>query len=207
MVQTQVAARGITDGRVLAVMSSLPRHLFVGEALAGHAYGDAALPIGEGQTISQPYIVARMTDMLALTGSEDVLEIGTGSGYQTAVLARLCRRVFTIERLPALSDQARRRLLREMKIYNVLYRIGDGTLGWPEARTFDRILVTAGAPSVPEPLLRQLAVGGMLVIPQGPLEAQRLVRITRSAAGYQREVLDACRFVPLIGEQAWNKAI
>ncbi|MBF0159398.1 MAG: protein-L-isoaspartate(D-aspartate) O-methyltransferase [Magnetococcales bacterium] len=203
MVLTQISARGIDDTRVLAAMRSVPRHLFVDEALADRAYNDAPLPIGEGQTISQPYIVARMTAMLQLTGGESVLEIGTGSGYQTAVLAQLCHKVFTIERLPNLADMARKRLL-QLGIYNVVYRTGDGSLGWPDQRLFDRILVTAGAPAVPERLTDQLTVGGMMVLPEGDRQQQRLVRVVRYVAGIRRELFDSCRFVPLVGDQAWS---
>ncbi|MBF0124518.1 MAG: protein-L-isoaspartate(D-aspartate) O-methyltransferase [Magnetococcales bacterium] len=204
MVFTQIVARGIDDAKLLAVMGSIPRHLFVDEALADRAYNDAPLPIGEGQTISQPYIVARMTAMLQLTGDEEILEVGTGSGYQTAVLARLCRKVFTIERLPSLAEAARKRLLCQLGIYNVVYRVGDGSLGWPEQRLFDRILVTAGAPAVPERLTAQLTVGGMLVLPEGDIHRQHLVRVVRYVAGIRREQFDPCRFVPLVGDQAWS---
>ena len=186
-------------------MGDLPRHLFVDEALAGRAYGNATLPIGKGQTLSQPYTVARMTEALELTGDEEVLEIGTGSGYQTSVLAGLSRKVFTVERIAALADAARQRL-RRMGFHNVVYRIGDGSLGWPEPRLFDRILVTAGTPVIPENLIGQLAVGGSLLIPEGDEHSQYLIRITRKEAeGIHREVLEACRFVPLVGEQGWRE--
>ncbi|MBF0161362.1 MAG: protein-L-isoaspartate(D-aspartate) O-methyltransferase [Magnetococcales bacterium] len=201
MVREQLA--GIRDPRVLQVMGEVPRHLFVDEALAGRAYGCATLPIGNGQTLSRPYTVARMTEALALTGSEEVLEIGTGSGYQTAVLARLCRRVFTVERLANLADGARQRL-RHLGLHNVCYRIADGSLGWPEPRLFDRILVAAGTPVVPDNLTRQLAVGGSLLIPEGNAQSQYLIRLLRQAEDVVcREVLESCRFVPLVGEQGW----
>ena len=205
MVRELLEAQGIRDPRVLAVMGRVPRHLFVDEALAWEAYGDATLPIGEGQTLSQPYTVARMTEALGLTGDEEVLEIGTGSGYQTSVLAGLCRKVFTIERLPALAENARKRL-RRLGFHNVVYRIGDGTLGWPEARRFDRILVTAGTPLVPENLTGQLAVGGSMLVPEGGKEHQSMLRlIRRDEEVVDRENLEPCRFVPLVGAQGWSE--
>ncbi|MBF0446030.1 MAG: protein-L-isoaspartate(D-aspartate) O-methyltransferase [Magnetococcales bacterium] len=203
MVQTQLVQRGINDPRVLAVMRGVLRHLFVDEALAGRAYSDSALPIGEGQTISQPFIVARMTESLQLVGDEEVLEIGTGSGYQTAVLAGLCKKVYTIERHTKLADKARRKL-RNLNIHNVIYRNGDGTLGWPEDRLFDRILVTAGAPVVPESLIDQLSIGGFLLIPEGGADCQELVRLIKQEDGsIKREILEMCRFVPLVGAKGW----
>jgi protein-L-isoaspartate(D-aspartate) O-methyltransferase len=205
MVREQLLAHGIRDLRVLKVMGTLPRHLFVDEALAGRAYGTATLPIGNGQTLSQPYTVARMTEALALTGGEEVLEIGTGSGYQTAVLAGLSRRVFTIERIAVLAEMARQRL-RRLGFHSVIYRVGDGSLGWPEPRRFDRILVAAGTPVVPENLTNQLAVGGSLLIPEGDEHSQQLLRIVRTGEEtMQREVLEPCRFVPLVGEQGWRE--
>ena len=205
MVREQLENHGIHNPRVLKVMGDLPRHLFVEEALAGRAYGNATLPIGKGQTLSQPYTVARMSEALELTGDEEVLEIGTGSGYQTSVLAGLCRKVFTIERLSTLAEMARQRL-RRMGCYNVVYRIGDGSLGWPEPRCFDRILVAAGTPVIPENLTRQLAIGGTLLIPEGSKHTQHLIRITHEKEGtIRREVLGACCFVPLVGEQGWHE--
>jgi protein-L-isoaspartate(D-aspartate) O-methyltransferase len=205
MVQEQLLQRQIHDPRVVRVMGQLPRHLFVDEALAGLAYTQATLPIGNGQTLSQPYTVARMTEALALSGAEEVLEIGTGSGYQTAVLAALSQRVFTIERIPALAELARQRL-RRLGCHNVIYRMGDGTLGWPEVRQFDRILVAAGTPVVPENLTNQLTVGGSLLIPEGDEHNQQLLRIVRtSTESLQREVLENCRFVPLVGAQGWRE--
>ncbi|MEO5363473.1 MAG: protein-L-isoaspartate(D-aspartate) O-methyltransferase [Magnetococcus sp. DMHC-8] len=204
MVQEQLLDQRIRDPRVLKVMGNVPRHLFVDEALAGLAYSGAALPIGKGQTLSQPYTVARMTEALALTGTEEVLEIGTGSGYQTAVLAGLCHRVFTIERIAGLAEVARQRL-RHLGFHNVIYRIGDGSLGWPESRCFDRILVAAGTPVIPERLTSQLAIGGALLIPEGDAQAQQLIRIVREGEeAIRREVLESCRFVPLVGEQGWR---
>lgn len=206
MVREQLENHGIHDPRVLRVMGTLPRHLFVDEALAGRAYGNATLPIGNGQTLSQPYTVARMTEALELDGTEEVLEIGTGSGYQTSVLAGLTRKVYSIERLTGLANIARQRL-RRLGYYNVVYRIGDGTLGWPEHRLFDRILVAAGTPVIPDNLIKQLSVGGSLLIPEGSEYAQHLIRITRQDdAKIQREVLEACCFVPLVGEQGWRES-
>lgn len=206
MVREQLEDQGIHDPRVLTVMRDTPRHLFVDEALAGRAYGNATLPIGEGQTLSQPYTVARMTESLELTGREEVLEIGTGSGYQTSILAKLSLKVFTVERLPSLADAARKRL-RRMGCLNVVYRIGDGTLGWPEPRLFDRILITAGTPVVPENLTSQLAVGGSLLVPEGGKHTQYLIRLTRiDKETIQRESLEPCRFVPLVGEQGWQES-
>lgn len=206
MVQEQLVNQHIRDPRLLRVMEGVPRHLFVDEALAGRAYGNATLPIGNGQTLSQPYTVARMTEALSLTGTEEVLEIGTGSGYQTAVLARLSHKVYTIERILSLADMARQRL-RRLGFHNVIYRVGDGTLGWPEPRRFDRILVAAGTPVIPENLTNQLAVGGSLLIPEGSEEIQYLIRLIRTdEETICREVLEACRFVPLVGEQGWHEA-
>ncbi len=204
MVREQLVKRGIHDPRVLAVMRRVLRHLFVDEALAGRAYSDATLPIGEGQTLSQPFIVARMTEALMLSGPEEVLEIGTGSGYQTSVLSGLCQKVYTIERHAVLAENARKRL-RRLNIHNVIYRTGDGTLGWPEPRQFDRILVTAGAPVIPETLIEQLAIGGFMLIPEGGKKSQELVRLVKqSEREVKREVLEPCRFVPLVGARGWS---
>lgn len=204
MVQEQIINRGITAPRLIEVLLKIPRHLFVQEAMAAQAYSDGPLPIGEKQTISQPYMVALMTDLLELTGTEHLLEIGTGSGYQTAVLASLCRRVYTIERIRPLALQARK-VLDSLGLLNVNIRIGDGTLGWPEESPFDAILVTAGAPAVPETLAAQLAPGGRLVIPVGDAANQTLLRIRKAADGtLQQESLAGCRFVPLIGQQGWQ---
>jgi protein-L-isoaspartate(D-aspartate) O-methyltransferase len=204
MVDRQVRGRGITDPRVLAAMEEVPRHLFVEEALRGQAYGDAPLPIGERQTISQPFMVARMSEALALRSGDKVLEIGTGSGYQTAVLARLAGRIFSVERLPDLARRARR-LLDASGCANVHVRVSDGTLGWEEEAPFEAIIVTAGAPSVPAEYRQQLAVGGRLVIPVGDRGGQTLKRITRvGQRSYQEEDLLDCRFVPLIGLRGWG---
>ena len=203
MVETQLVARGIRDPEVLRAMGRIPRHLFVEEALRDHAYGDGALPIGHGQTISQPYMVALMTEALRLTGEEKVLEIGTGSGYQTAVLAEVAERVFSIERVAPLYRRTRE-LLDRLGIHKVVLMNGDGTLGWAEHAPFDAILVTAGAPHVPEQLAAQLVPGGRLVIPVGERDVQRLLRITRTPAGLAREELGGVVFVSLIGRDGWD---
>jgi protein-L-isoaspartate(D-aspartate) O-methyltransferase len=204
MVDRQIRGRGITDPRVLAAMLQVPRHLFVEEALRGQAYGDAPLPIGERQTISQPFMVAKMSEALLLQGGEKVLEIGTGSGYQTAVLARIAGRVFSVERLPDLARRARR-LLDAIGCANVHVRVSDGTLGWEDEAPFDGIIVTAGAPRVPPEYRQQLAVGGRLLIPVGGRGGQLLKRITRtSQTAFREEDLLDCRFVPLIGEHGWG---
>lgn len=202
MVAEQLERRGIRDPRVLRAVSKVPRHVFVEEALVGRAYGDYPLPIGEGQTISQPYMVALMSEALGLAGHERVLEIGTGSGYQTAVLAELCGKVFTIERLKSLSDRAMRRL-DELGYYNVLARVGDGTLGWREEAPFDAVMVTAAAPEVPAALLDQLAVKGRLVLPVGDAHTQVLRKCVREDTEFRWTDLGGCVFVKLIGQQGW----
>lgn len=194
----------IVDERVLEVMSQIPRHMFVPEAIKFQAYKDNALPIAGGQTISQPFIVARMTALLGLTGSEKVLEIGAGSGYQTAILASLARKVFAIERLDMLAREADARL-RTLGYRNVDLRAGDGTNGWETYMPYDAILVAAGGPEIPEPLVKQLKVGGKLVIPVGDeLKSQNLIRVTRTELGSTAENLGPCSFVPLIGEFGWQ---
>lgn len=201
----QVKGQGVSDPLVLDAMLQVPRHLFVEEALQNQAYGDFPLPIGEKQTISHPYMVAAMTEALRLQGGESVLEIGTGSGYQAAVLARIAARVYSIERFPSLARRARR-LLDQAGYGNVNIKLTDGTLGWEEASPFDGILVTAGAPSVPEEYLKQLAPGGRLVIPVGDRQGQNLVRFTRTGAkSFIEERLIACRFVPLVGRFGWKE--
>lgn len=206
MVQEQIIARGITSPRVIETLLKIPRHLFVQEAMADQAYNDGALPIGEKQTISQPYMVALMSELLELKAQDHVLEIGTGSGYQTAVLASLCRRVWTIERIRPLAMQARK-VLDALHLLNVNIKVGDGTLGWPEEAPFDAILVTAGAPAVPEALAQQLAPGGRLVIPVGDEASQTILRIRKEADGsLTSETGVGCRFVPLIGQQGWQTA-
>jgi protein-L-isoaspartate(D-aspartate) O-methyltransferase len=194
----------IASDRVLAVMNRVPRHLFVPEALRAQAYKDNALPISSGQTISQPFIVAKMTELLELTGREKVLEIGAGSGYQTAVLANLSRAVFAIERLPNLADPAKTRL-KQLGLLNVSLKCDDGTSGWPMYAPFDAILVAAGSPQIPEPLIGQLKVGGCLVIPIGrDQKTQVLIRVIRTEAGYSTENFGPCSFVPLIGQFGWE---
>jgi len=208
MVEHQLAARGIDDPLVLAAMGKVPREKFVSAGQARLAYRDGALPIAEGQTISQPYIVARMTAALRLVPTDRVLEIGTGSGYAAAVLAEIAAEVYTVERLAGLAERARQRLA-ELGYANVHVLTGDGTLGWPEHAPYDAIVATAGGPGAPQALLDQLAIGGRLVIPLGadPYE-QRLVRIVRlEAQEYQREGLEAVAFVPLIGAQGWPAGV
>ena len=203
MVRQQIEARGVRAPQVLSAMRKVPRHLFVSEALRDQAYGDFPLPIGGQQTISQPYIVAEMTQALDLTSSDRVLEIGTGSGYQAAVLAEIAYRVYTIERIRALYVSARR-LFDEMRLYNILTRYGDGTKGWEEEGPFDAIIVTAGAPEVPESLLAQLALGGRMVVPVGNPHTQELIRIAKDEHGFHRKNLGGCRFVKLVGEEGWK---
>ena len=198
MVEEQIRRRGIRDEEVLSAMEDVPRHLFVPEEFRRLAYADEPLPIGEGQTISQPYIVAEMTAALRLTGTEKALEIGTGSGYQTAILARLCREVVTVERILSLSADAERRLAT-MGIGNVTFVVGDGSLGSPEHAPFDRILSAAASPSVPAPWLEQLSGDGILILPMGDRFEQALTRITRKEGRFVTEVLGGCRFVPLVG--------
>jgi protein-L-isoaspartate(D-aspartate) O-methyltransferase len=194
----------IRDPRVLAAMAEVPRHLFVPEALQGRAYGDHALPIDANQTISQPYIVARMTELLEADKPSRVLEIGAGSGYQTAVLARVAGQVYAIERIADLARQAQTRI-RSLGIYNATVKCFDGTMGWSAHAPYDCILVAAGGPRVPEPLLAQLKLGGRLVLPVGESrESQRLVRVIRTEEGFQHEEHGACAFVPLIGRHGWS---
>lgn len=199
MVAEQVLSRGIRDERLLTVMRDIPRHMFVPSHLASRAYDDGPLPIGDGQTISQPYIVAEMTAALKLSGREKVLEIGTGSGYQTAILCRLAKEVVTVERIPALQESAET-TLRELGVDNVRFRTGDGSKGIPDEAPFDRIMVTAAAPGVPSPLFGQLDEGGIIVIPIGGRWEQDLVRVTKESGKELKEFLGGCRFVPLIGE-------
>jgi len=204
MVAKQVEAHGITDKRVLDAMRKVPRHLFVSEALRDQAYKDFPLPIGEGQTISQPYMVAVMTQALELGPKDRVLEIGTGSGYQAAILSRLAFRVFTIERVQSLFMRARR-LFDEMHYHNIRARCSDGTLGWEEEAPFDAIIVTAGAPVVGQVLANQLTVGGRLIVPVGDQNVQNLIKVVRSKDGVQTQDLGGCRFVKLIGAQGWKE--
>ena len=203
MVSTQIEARGIHDHGVLEAMRKVPRHLFIGEALQDQAYGDFPLPIGEGQTISQPYIVAEMTQALELNKDDRVLEIGTGSGYQTAILAELAFRVYTIERVRGLFVGARK-LLDQLGCHNVVAKCSDGTVGWPDESPFEAIIVTAGAPEVPEKLVQQLTIGGRLVIPVGNRFSQSLLKLRRDEDGVHKTDLGGCRFVKLIGEHGWK---
>jgi protein-L-isoaspartate(D-aspartate) O-methyltransferase len=194
----------IADERVLQAMNTVPRHAFVPEALKAQAYKDNALPISGGQTISQPFIVARMTELLELKGRERVLEIGSGSGYQTAILATVARKVFAVERLPVLASEAKQKLI-QLGFRNISYRCDDGTNGWEVYAPFDAILVAAGGPSIPEPLAMQLEVGGRMVIPIGSdQKTQLLVRVTRTEKGFETENFGPCAFVPLIGNHGWE---
>ena len=203
MVRQQIEARGVSDAAVLTAMRRVPRHMFVSEALRDQSYGDFPLPIGEQQTISQPYIVAEMTQALALNPDDRVLEIGTGSGYQAAVLAQLAYRVFTTERIRPLYLQARR-LFDELRLFNIVTRYGDGSKGWEEESPFDAIILTAGAPMVPAVLMNQLAVGGRLVAPIGNPHAQELLKFVKEKSGVREVNLGGCRFVKLIGEHGWK---
>jgi protein-L-isoaspartate(D-aspartate) O-methyltransferase len=203
MVKRQIEARGITDERVVSAMLTIPRHLFVSEALQDQAYGDFPLPIGEQQTISQPYIVAEMTQALNLTGQDRVLEIGTGSGYQTAILSRMVYRVYTIERLHSLLANAQK-LFDQLKYYNIVTRYSDGTTGWKEKSPFDAIIVTAGAPEIPTILVDQLTDGGRMVIPVGNQFTQELIRVVKEKDDVQKSNLGGCRFVKLVGEHGWK---
>jgi protein-L-isoaspartate(D-aspartate) O-methyltransferase len=196
--------RGIHDDRVLTAMREVPRNAFVPESMRDRAWDDNALPIECGQTISQPLIVAWMTELLQLRGDETVLEIGTGTGYQTAILARLARRVVSIERIPELSATAATRLA-ELDVDNVTLIVGDGTLGWPDGAPYDAILAAAGAPQLPQPLYDQLRPGGRLVLPIGDAREQDLQRIRRTPKGPLVESLGGCRFVPLIGAAGWSE--
>ncbi len=204
MVETQIAGRGIQDERVLEAMRKVPRHMFVDEALREQAYNDHPLPIAEKQTISQPYVVALMTESLELTGREKVLEIGTGSGYQSAVLAELADRVFSIERYPDLAYRANS-VLQKLGYKNVIVRVGDGSLGWPDDSPFDGVVVTAGAPKIPQPLVDQLAMGGRLVVPVGDRFGQDLILVRRMAEGIRKTSLGGVRFVDLVGKWGWNE--
>ena len=202
MIEEQLVPRGIGDPRVLEAMRQVPRHLFVEDAMQAHAYGDFPLPIGSGQTISQPYIVALMTEALQLKGSERVQEIGTGSGYQAAILSRLCLRVYTIERIDALVGRARR-VFDRLRYHNIVSRIDDGTEGWAAEAPFDGILVTAGGPRIPDPLLAQLADPGRLVIPVGDQGVQDLQLVEKRDGGLTVRTIEQVRFVDLIGAYGW----
>jgi len=204
MVEEQIRARGIKDKRVLAAMETVERHLFVDDLLHDRAYDDCALPIGEGQTISQPYMVALMTELLELKGDEKILEVGTGSGYQSAVLSHLANEVYTLERIHALAEKAEERLER-LGCKNVHVVVTDGTLGLPEHSPFDGIIVTAAAPDVSKVYIEQLKINGRLVIPAGARYSQILYRIKRTASGEEKKMFTGCVFVPLIGKQGWEE--
>ena len=204
MVASQIVDRGISDPLVIQAMTRVPRHLFVSEALVDSAYGDFPLPIGEGQTISQPFIIAEMTQTLGLTGNERVLEIGTGSGYQAAVLAHIVYKVYTIERNNTLFMQTRR-LFDRLKYHNIVTRYSDGTQGWKTECPFDAIMVTAGGNQIPSPLVDQLDMGGRLVMPVGGHHSQELIKVEKTRTGITTTNLGGCRFVKLIGEHGWQE--
>jgi len=204
MVAEQLIPGGVSDVRVLEVMAQIPRHCFVPQGFEAQSYLDRPTAIGEAQTISQPLIVGLMTQALRLKGTEKILEIGTGSGYQTAILGKLAKKVYSVERLPNLSNRARK-ILYQLNYKNIQLRIGDGTLGWPEEGPFDAILVTAASPQMPSPLKEQLVEGGRLIIPVGSEEEQELVEVTRTEKGFSEKVLSDCRFVKLVGEHGWSK--
>jgi protein-L-isoaspartate(D-aspartate) O-methyltransferase len=205
MVRNQIESRGIKDPRVLAAFRKVPRHLFVSEALRDQAYGDFPLPIGEQQTISQPYIVAEMTQALELTEDNRVLEIGTGSGYQAAILAEIVYRVYTIERIRALFLHARS-LFDKLGYHNIVMKYADGTKGWLDESPFDAVVVTAGAPQIPDTLVNQLVEGGRMVVPVGNQQTQDLIKIYRDKKGIRQVNLGGCRFVKLVGEQGWKES-
>jgi len=202
MVKSHIEARGITDVNVLQAMRKIPRHLFVSEALMDQAYGDFPLPIGDQQTISQPFIVAEMTQALQITSQDRVLEIGTGSGYQAAVLAEIAYKVYTIERIRSLFMKTRK-LFDTLKYHNIITKYSDGTTGWNDESPFDAIIVTAGGPHIPQHLIDQLAVGGRMVIPVGDQNTQKLTLVQKSEFGIKKIDLGGCRFVKLIGENGW----
>jgi protein-L-isoaspartate(D-aspartate) O-methyltransferase len=204
MVKNQIISRGITDPGVLEAMGKIQRHLFVEEALIGEAYNDHPLPVGYKQTISQPYIVALMTEALEMTGKEKTLEIGTGSGYQTAILAELSKTVYTIERIERLLEKSKM-LLESLGYTNIFFKAFDGTLGWDEFAPYDAIIVTAGAPKIPQPLMDQMAEGGKLVIPIGNRYGQDLIKVTRTKNAFKEKNLGGCRFVDLIGAHGWEE--
>lgn len=204
MVRNQIERRGITDPAVLAALRQVPRHMFVSEALMDQAYGDFPLPIGEQQTISQPFIVAEMTNALALGPDDRVLEIGTGSGYQAAILAQIAYRVYTIERKHTLFVRTRQ-LFDRLRYHNIVTRYSDGTAGWKEESPFDAIIVTAGAPKIPAILVEQLAIGGRMIVPVGDQHSQELIKIYKDERGIQTDNLGGCRFVKLIGENGWRE--
>jgi protein-L-isoaspartate(D-aspartate) O-methyltransferase len=204
MISRQIESRNITDRNVIEAMRHVPRHLFVSEALMDQAYGDFPLPIGEQQTISQPYIVAEMTQALDISKEDRVLELGTGSGYQTAILSLLSFRVYTIERIHALYVKARK-IFDHLKYHNIISKYSDGTLGWKDESPFDAIIVTAGSPDIPKPLIDQLADGGRMVLPVGSQHSQKLIKIYKDKDGVHQTDLGGCRFVKLVGEYGWEK--
>ncbi len=204
MIDRHLRGRDIRDSRVLDVMERLPREYFLGDKYTANAYDDNPLPIGMGQTISQPYIVALMTQCLELSGGEEVLEIGTGSGYQCAVLAALAKRVYTIERFNELSEQAQA-ILGELDCGNIEFAVGDGSCGWPEPREFDRIIITAAMPNIPEPIKNQLKEGGLLVAPVGGQQTQELIVAKKHAGHLTTKTICGCRFVKLIGQHAYSE--
>ncbi len=204
MVEKQIKSRGITDPKILAAFRKVPRHLFVSEALMDQAYGDFPLPIGEQQTISQPFIVAEMTQALQLDKDDRVLEIGTGSGYQAAILAEITFRVYTIERIRSLLIKARG-LFDKLRYHNIVTKYSDGTTGWTDESPFDAIIVTAGAPEIPEVLVEQLAMGGRMVLPVGDQYSQKLIMLYKNKDGIHETNLGRCRFVKLVGEHGWEQ--
>ena len=204
MVDRHVAARGISDARILQAMREVPRHLFVAPVVASKAYGPGALPIGANQTISQPYIVARMIELLDLSGTEKVLEVGTGTGYQAVVLSKLASKVFSIERVSELAARATD-LIRALKIPNISVKVFDGTYGWSDRAPFDRIIIAAAAPEVPQPLIQQLARTGVMVLPIGSEKNQRLARVRRVGTSVQIEDYGTAEFVPLVGRFGWKE--
>lgn len=204
MVRKQIENRGITDPRVIAAMLKVPRHLFVSDALSDQSYGDFPLPIGEQQTISQPYIVAEMTQSLNLNGEDRVLEIGTGSGYQAAILAEIAFRVYTVERIHSLYSKARS-LFDRLYYHNIVTKYSDGSIGWESESPFDAIIVTAGSPDIPKTLVSQLAIGGRMVIPVGNQHSQDLIKLYRDEKGIHTTNLGGCRFVKLLGEHGWRE--
>ncbi len=204
MVDRHVAARGISDPRILQAMREVPRHLFVAPVVASKAYGPGALPIGASQTISQPYIVARMIELLDLSGSKKVLEVGTGTGYQAVVLSKLTAKVFSIERVSELALRATE-LIKNLKISNISVKVFDGTYGWSDQAPFDRIIIAAAAPEVPQPLMQQLARTGVMVLPIGSGKSQRLARVRRVGTGVQIEDCGTAEFVPLVGRFGWKE--
>lgn len=204
MIEEQLIPGGVRDPRVLEIMSKIPRHRFVEKGMEDQAYLDRPLTIGDGQTISQPFIVGLMTQALSLKGNETVLEIGTGCGYQTTVLAHLAKKVYTVERLASLSVRGRK-LLYRFGCDNVEFKIGDGTLGWPEKAPFDAIIVTAAGPEIPKSLQNQMADGGGMVIPVGSVDSQKLYLVKREKENWPRTELTECRFVKLVGKEGWNE--